>query len=167
MLKRYYWITLLILLLDHVSKWLATLRLPDRPMELIPGYLNLSLVFNTGVAFGLFSGDRAEWRRYLLGATAVAALIVIYIYAKRMPANRQLLQYALAIIMGGILGNFVDRIFRGHVVDFIEFHIRESFYWPNFNVADSSITIGIALLLIDAIRNPGMDEIAESTANRT
>jgi len=65
--------------------------------------------------------------------------------------------------MGGILGNFVGRIVRGCVVDFIEFHIHESFYWPNFNIADSAITIGIALLLIDTVRNPGIDEIAEPT----
>jgi signal peptidase II len=69
--------------------------------------------------------------------------------------------------MGGILGNFVDRIFRGYVIDFIEVHIHESFYWPNFNVADSAITIGIALLLIDTVREPGVNEVPEPTADRT
>ncbi len=61
-------------------------------------------------------------------------------------------------IMGGILGNFVDRILQGYVVDFIEFHIRDNFYWPTFNVADSAITVGIGLLLIDAVKNPEPDE---------
>ncbi len=167
MRNKYYWITLLILVVDLLSKWLVTLKLPNNPVELFPGYLRLSLVFNTGVAFGLFSGNQSGLKPYLLATLAVAALILILVYSRRIPANRRLLQCALAIIMGGILGNFLDRIFRGYVVDFVEFHIQDSFYWPNFNVADSAITIGIVLLLIDAIRNPGIDEIAEPTADNT
>ena len=75
-----------------------------------------------------------------------------------MPRERILLQWALAVVTGGILGNLADRIFRGHVVDFIDFHIQETFYWPAFNVADSAITVGIALLLIDTVKNPPRDE---------
>jgi signal peptidase II len=165
MRNKYYWITLLIIVLDHISKWIVSLKLPNNPIELIPGYLRLSLVFNSGVAFGFFSGARSVWKPYVLSAMAVAALVVIFLYGRRMPADRRLLQCALAVTMGGIFGNFVDRLFRGYVVDFIEFHVYDSFYFPNFNVADSAITIGIALLLIDTVCNPGIGEITEPTGN--
>lgn len=163
---KYYLIVPLILLVDHLTKWGAWVRLgPDNAIELIPGYLRLSLVCNTGVAFGFFSGHGSAWKPYLLGAMAVLALVVLFLYGRRMPADRRLLQWALALTMGGVLGNFVDRVFRGYVIDFIEFHVHDSFYWPNFNVADSAITIGIGLLLIDTVRNPAMEEVAEPTAD--
>jgi signal peptidase II len=165
MRNRYYLVALLIVILDHISKWWVSLKLVNHPIELIPGYLRFSLVHNSGVAFGLFSGHGSAWKPYLLASMAVLALIVIFLYARRMPADRRLLQFALSTTMGGIIGNFIDRIVRGYVVDFVEFHIHESFYWPNFNVADSAITIGIALLLIDTVCNPGIDEIAEPTAD--
>jgi signal peptidase II len=167
MRNKYYWITLLIIVLDHVFKWILNLKLPNNPIELIPGYLRLSLVFNPGVAFGFFSGAGSVWKPYVLSAMAVAALVVIFLYGRRMPADRKLLQTALAITMGGIFGNFVDRLFRGYVVDFIEFHVYDSFYFPNFNVADSAITIGIGLLLIDTVCNPGIGEITEPTIDRS
>jgi len=167
MRNKYYLVALLILFADQLTKWLAAVELPNNPIELIPGYLRLSYVTNTGVAFGFFTRHHSVWKPYVLSALAVVALIVIYLYSKRTPPERRLLQYALAITMGGILGNFVDRVFRGHVIDFIEFHIHDAFYWPNFNVADSSITIGIALLLIDTVRNPAADGVTEPTSDST
>jgi signal peptidase II len=115
------------------------------------------------VAFGLLNDTDYAWKPYVLAALAIAAMAAIFIYSRRTPQGRKLLQLALAITMGGILGNFFDRIFRGYVVDFIEFHIYEAFHWPNFNVADSAITTGIALLLIDTVKNPGAEEIPGST----
>lgn len=97
----------------------------------------------------------------MLAAMALAAVVIIFLYSRHMPPGRVLLQSALAITMGGILGNFTDRIVRGYVIDFIDFHIHDVFYWPTFNIADSAITIGIALLLIDTVRNPVMEETAE------
>jgi signal peptidase II len=165
MKNKYYWVALLIVILDHITKWWMSRNLVFQPIEVVPGYLRLSLVHNSGVAFGLFSGDSSQWKPYLLAAMAIVAISAIFLYARHMPPDRWLLQWALSITMGGILGNFFDRIFRGYVVDFIEFHIYDSFYWPNFNVADSAITIGIALILFDTVRNPGIDEIAESTVD--
>ncbi len=162
MRNKYYLISLLILILDHVSKWIVQATLASgRSIDIIPGYLSLSLVHNTGVAFGLFDEMESAWKPYVLSGLAIVAVAAILIYSTRMPGDRKLLQLALSIIMGGILGNFADRIFRGYVVDFIEFHIQESFYWPNFNVADSAISIGIALLLIDTVKNPATEEISE------
>ena len=98
------------------------------------------------------SGNPTFWPRM-----AVVAVVVIVVYSEHMPPERKLLQASLAIIMGGILGNFVDRIVRGYVIDFIDFHIYDTFHWPTFNVADSAITIGIALLLIDTVKNPAVN----------
>jgi signal peptidase II len=161
--NRHYLIALLIVVIDHITKWLASAALMESPVEIIPGYLRLSLVHNPGVAFGLFAGEGSVWKPYLFSALAVIALVALFLYSKHMPLERRLLQWALAITTGGILGNFLDRIFHGYVVDFVEFHIHDSFFWPNFNVADSCITIGIALLLIDTVRNPGIEEAGEPT----
>jgi signal peptidase II len=156
-------LTLGVLVLDHVTKWLARTRLdPERAIEVIPGYLRISYVSNTGVAFGLFRDLDSPWKPYVLAAMAIVAVVVIFVYSSRMPSSRRLLQSALAVIVGGILGNFVDRILQGYVVDFIEFHIRDHFYWPTFNVADSAITVGIGLLLIDAVKNTEPDEEPQS-----
>jgi signal peptidase II len=159
MKNKYYLITLLVLVIDHVTKWIVRVNMDlHDAIDILPNYLRLSYVQNSGVAFGLFATIESAWKPYVLAAMAVVAVIVILIYSSRMPLNRTLLQLALAITMGGILGNFTDRIMHGFVVDFIEFHVNESFHWPTFNVADSAITIGIALLLIDTVKNPEMEE---------
>jgi signal peptidase II len=117
----------------------------------------LTYVRNFGVAFGYFKDPGAAWKPYLLAGLAVVAVVVIIIYSSRVPLERVLLQAALAVTMGGILGNFTDRIMRGWVVDFIDLHIKDTFSWPTFNVADSAITIGIAMLLIDALKRRDPD----------
>ena len=154
MKQKYYAISLFVLLLDHLTKWAVRANMDlHSAIELVPNYLNLSYVRNSGVAFGLLADIESVWKPYILAAIAVVAVIVILVYSSRIPLTRTLLQVALAIILGGILGNFLDRIVHGFVVDFIEFHIYDSFHWPNFNVADSAITIGITLLLLDTIKN--------------
>ena len=164
MRKKYYILTLLILVLDHLTKWWIRAQFDlHQSVEIIPQYLRIVRVHNTGVAFGLFAEFHSAWKPYLLALMAVVAVVVIVIYSARMPSERLLLQLALAVTMGGILGNFIDRIAHGFVVDFIEFHIRDKFYWPTFNVADSAITVGIALLLIDTIKNPEEDSTADET----
>ena len=155
MRNRYYFLAVLILALDLLTKWwIRTTFELHQSLEIIPGYLRIIRVHNTGVAFGLFADFHSAWKPYLLALMAVVAVVVIVIYSARMPSGRIMLQLALAVTMGGILGNFIDRIVRGFVVDFIEFHVHDSFYWPTFNVADSAITLGIALLLLDTVINP-------------
>ncbi len=159
MKNKFYLVTLAVLVLDHLTKWLVSARLDARfPIEIVPDYLRLSYIRNSGVAFGLFQDIQSVWKPYLLAGMAVVAVIVILVYSSRTPLNRTMLQIALTLTMGGILGNFMDRVVHGYVVDFIEFHIKESFYWPTFNLADSAITVGIALLLIDTVKNPEPEE---------
>ncbi len=155
MKKKHYLLALCIIISDHATKWLVRIGLdPSGPIDIIPGYLRLSYAHNSGVAFGLFDNVESAWKPFILAAMAVVAVAVIMVYSSRASRDRTLLQLALAITMGGIIGNFIDRILRGYVIDFIEFHIHETFHWPNFNIADSAITIGIALLLIDTLKNP-------------
>jgi signal peptidase II len=162
MKNKYYLAALLVLAIDHITKLIVQEHLgAGRVVEIIPGFLRFSYVSNSGVAFGIFNGVQSVWKPYILAGMAILALAVIIIYSARVPRGKILLQLALAITMGGILGNFLDRIIRGYVIDFIEFHIHERFYWPNFNVADSAITIGIALLLIDTLFHPTMERVAE------
>ena len=152
---RFYLMTLTVFLVDHMTKWIvaSTMDLHDS-IVVIPDFVRISYVRNSGVAFGLFADLQSAWKPYVLSGMAVVAVVVIVLYSARIPAHRVLLQAALAVTLGGILGNFTDRILHGSVVDFIELHVRESFHWPTFNVADSAITIGIAMLLLDSLRNP-------------
>jgi signal peptidase II len=159
MRNRYYLLALSVFILDHFTKWLVRSRMElHEAIELIPGYARISYVRNSGVAFGLFADIQSVWKPYILASMAVIAVVVILMYSARMPSNRVLLQLALAITLGGILGNFTDRIMHGFVVDFIELHIKEVFHWPTFNVADSAITSGIALLLVDTVKHPEVEE---------
>ena len=139
---------------DFATKWISSLKLkPAGSVAVIPGYLNLTYVHNTGVAFGFFDNTESAWKPYILSAIALAALVMMTLFAVRAPRNRLLLRSALAIISGGIIGNFIDRLIHGYVVDFIDFHIHDAFHWPAFNVADSAITIGILLMFLDTVKN--------------
>ena len=161
---KFYWLTLGIFALDHATKGLVRDRMSlYEAIELVPGYLRLSHIRNTGVAFGLLSDFQASWKPYFLAGMAVLAVAVIMVYGARVPAGRKLLHTALAVTLGGILGNFVDRLVFGYVTDFIEFHIRESFHWPTFNIADTAISVGIGLLLLDSIKNPDPSSAAAET----
>ena len=156
---RFYLLTFLVFVVDHWTKWIVRTRMDLHDhIEVIPNYLRISYVRNSGVAFSLFEQIQSVWKPYLLAAMAVIAVIVIVVYSVRMSTDRTLLQVALAVTLGGILGNFTDRIVHKFVVDFIELHFQDRFHWPTFNVADSAITVGIALLLLDTVKNPEPQE---------
>jgi signal peptidase II len=159
--NRYYLIALLVLLIDYLTKWIVRVHLnPNQPVEVVPGFLQFSYWENSGVAFGLFDTVTSVWKPYILASMAIVAVIIILIYSAHMPPERKLMQVSLAVMVGGILGNFLDRVIRGYVIDFIDFHIYNTYHWPTFNAADSAITIGIALLLIDTVMNPAVKEDA-------
>ena len=136
----------IILILDHLTKWLIRDVVLDgtRYIE-ITGFLNLVEVWNRGVSFGLLASSSA-WTPVLLSALAIAISIVLLVWLRK--AETLLLSIALGIVIGGAVGNVIDRILWGHVFDFLDFHIA-GYHWPAFNVADSAISIGVALILID------------------
>jgi signal peptidase II len=138
-----------IVLADQLTKWLMLVRFaPGERLELT-GFFNLVLVFNKGAAFSFLAAAQG-WQTPLLAAFALGAAVVVSVLIVRSP-ERRLLCAGLALILGGALGNLVDRLRFGHVVDFLDVHAA-GWHWPAFNVADSAITIGAALLILDGLR---------------
>ena len=140
-----------VLGLDLWTKQLAETILPMHggTVRIVDGILHFGLVHNTGAAFGLFSRHDPTMTARALNLVALVALGIVALTSLRSPASRGKLQYGLALVFGGALGNLVDRITLGHVIDFVEVHIGR-FHWPNFNVADSAICVGVALLVLDS-----------------
>ena len=137
-----------VLVLDQVTKWLilAVVMQPPRVVE-VTGFLNLVLVYNKGVSFGLFGG-RGAWTIWVFSALAVAIVAGLMTWLFRRGGLWHTI--AVGLICGGALGNVVDRLRFGSVVDFVDFYAG-SWHWPAFNVADSAITIGVAVLLVHGL----------------
>jgi signal peptidase II len=133
-----------VIVLDQLTKHLFW-RLGQNH-EIIPGYFNITLVKNAGAAFGMFQGARA----FFIVASFAAAALIIYLGVRlpREPRGRRIL---LGLILGGAIGNLIDRIASGQVVDFLQIGVS-GHYWPVFNVADMGVTIGAALLILHALR---------------
>jgi signal peptidase II len=132
---------------DQLTKWLVLAYFENRfPREELTGFFNLVLVFNKGAAFSLFA-QAAGWQTPLLAAFAVAAAAIVSVLIVRNP-GRGLLCFGLALILGGALGNLIDRLRFGHVVDFLDFHAL-GWHWPAFNVADSAICVGAVILILE------------------
>lgn len=144
------WLSALVIAADQVTKQLVVnnMALFDR-LNLTP-FLNLVYVHNTGAAFSSFAGA-APW---FFVALSVAVSVGILIWLRRHPHDQHLIAVALALILGGALGNAIDRATRGYVIDFIDVYAG-SWHWPAFNVADSAICIGAAFLLLDMWINRG------------
>lgn len=150
----YVAIATLVVVLDQVTKVLV-----DRFMSLhesriiVDGFLRLTYVRNRGAAFGILSDADLPYQPLLFAVVSLAALGAIAAYAWRLPARSRLPQTALALIMGGALGNLMDRARLGHVIDFVDAYWR-AHHWPAFNVADSAISVGVVLLVLDILRQP-------------
>jgi signal peptidase II len=147
---RYLLLSLVVLVLDQWTKWLVEVHLPRGVSQpVIGGFFNLVHVQNSGVAFGLFAeqGAARSWMLALLGLVALSAVAV---YFWITPRGDLLLLTALALVAGGAVGNLIDRIAAGGVTDFLDVYVG-SYHWPAFNVADSAITVGIGLMIFDAV----------------
>src|SRR5947209_13823660 len=114
----------------------------NESISVIDGFFNITYVRNTGVAFGIFDPMSLPAKSILLSAFTFCAAVIVITYSIRSPIQNRLLQFALALILGGALGNLYDRIAYGYVVDFLELYVRD-YHWPSFNVADSAISIEI------------------------
>ena len=146
MIKTVFFIlALLVAFFDQLIKLLvAGKMLPGQSIPLIPSILHLTYVKNIGAAFGLFRSQR-----YMLIVIGVAVILAVMYFQRRVETKEYLIQTALAFILGGSFGNIIDRIFRGYVVDFIDFR-----FWPVFNLADIMINLGIFLLLLRILARP-------------
>ncbi|MCK8516318.1 signal peptidase II [Methylonatrum kenyense] len=146
-----HWITiaLAVLLLDQSSKLLADSLLDyHQPVPVLP-LLNLTLSYNPGAAFS-FLGDASGWQRWLFSGFAAVISVVLVIWLRRLQASEYWMRWALALLLGGALGNLIDRLAYGHVIDFIHVYY-DRWHFPIFNIADSGITIGATMILIHAL----------------
>lgn len=148
---RWLWLVPPLVLLDQLTKWWAEAVLVDGPIAVMPG-LNFSLAYNPGAAFS-FLADAGGWQRgFFIVVTILISAFLLY-WLSKGEARRPMLGCSLALVLSGAVGNFIDRLMRGPVVDFIDVYYQ-SWHWPTFNVADSAITIGVVLLIVDTIRHP-------------
>ena len=141
-------LALLVAVFDQISKWwiLADVMSPPAVIPVTP-FFNLVLVWNRGVSFGILNHS-SPWVPWLLSALAAAICVGLFIWLRR--AESRWLATALGLIIGGALGNLIDRLRFGAVVDFLDVH-ASGYHWPAFNVADAAITVGVGILLIDAL----------------
>jgi signal peptidase II len=145
---RWLWFAGLIIIIDQISKsWMnSTLELYE-PVRLLP-FLNLTLVHNPGAAFSLLS-EASGWQRWFFSALALVVGAGILVWMRRLDHRDRLPSLALALILAGAIGNVIDRLRYGYVIDFIDVYY-DRWHWPAFNVADSAITIGAAMMVLDA-----------------
>lgn len=148
----YFIIAIVVLIADQVTKAWATARLQFvDTMEIIPNFFRFTYARNRGVAFSLFADSQFE-TKWILAGISTAAAIGVLIYLWRSGLHERRLNYALSFLLAGIVGNLIDRVRLGEVVDFIDFHWYESYTWPTFNIADAAICVGAALLAMEMMR---------------
>ncbi len=155
-MKRKYWVLLIfcvgILLLDQWTKSLVVEKLPlYQRVEVVQGFFNLTHVRNTGGAFGIFGGEKGGVGSILFVVVSVIAIGAIIFLFVKIRENEKTLALSFSLVLSGAIGNLIDRLRYGEVVDFLDFHLS-TYHWPAFNVADSAICIGIGLLALQLLK---------------
>jgi len=145
-----------LLFIDQWTKALIAQNIaPRMSVRVIPGFLNLVHIQNRGAIFGFFSRSGNSFVPVLLMAASIGAMCLIIYYFTKIPSSETLQIISLSLILTGAVGNLIDRVFRGYVIDFLDFYVKR-WHWPSFNVADSCVTVGAVLLLTAFVfkRNP-------------
>jgi len=146
--SNWLWLGVTVMALDQWTKWLIVDRLEEFQQIVLLPVLEIMRLHNTGAAFSFLS-NASGWQRWVFVGLGVAVSVGILVWLRRLPAKGQgMLAAGLSLIVGGALGNVIDRVLHGHVIDFIRVHY-DAHYFPAFNVADSAITIGAALIVLD------------------
>jgi signal peptidase II len=144
----------LIVIIDQLSKFGAMKILATKATISLTSFFNLVLAYNKGAAFSLLAAE-GGWQRYLFtGISVVVSIFLIYLLKKH--AGQRLFCWGVSLILGGAIGNLIDRITYGHVIDFLDFHL-DTWHWPAFNVADSAICLGALLFILDELRRVRKD----------
>ena len=147
---KWIWLAVVIVIVDQLTKYIASASLEMfQPVAVMPMF-NWTLMHNTGAAFS-FLADAGGWQRWFFATIAVVVSVVIVLWLKRLEQHEKWHAIALALILGGAVGNVIDRIWLGYVVDFIQVYYQQ-WYWPAFNIADSAISIGVVMIIIDSLR---------------
>lgn len=145
---QWLWITAIFLIIDQISKqWVAGSMELYQSINILP-FFNITYAQNHGAAFS-FLADQGGWQRWFFTSIAAIASVVFLIWLKRTPKEQPILAASLACMLSGALGNLIDRSLFGYVIDFLDFYVK-GYHWPTFNVADSIIFVGAALMIIDS-----------------
>ena len=143
-----------VIVLDQLTKlWIMKVLPLYSQKIIIPGFFNIVHVTNTGAAFGILAGEKAMWRQVFFITVAVIALVVICIAYRQIKSQGLLFVTAIGFIAGGAIGNLIDRLRFGAVVDFLDFYVQ-THHWPAFNIADSAILVGVGLFIVGSIFKP-------------
>lgn len=149
---RYLWISVLVIVADQATKWIANTQLEyHQPVPVLP-YFEWFLSYNTGAAFSFLAGA-GGWQRWFFMALAIVISIVLLFWIRGLKAHEKLTAVSLCLILGGAIGNVIDRILLGHVIDFIQVWLG-SYPWPAFNIADSAIFVGAMALILSGLIAP-------------
>jgi len=143
-------LSFVILTLDLLTKWWIQNASWLHDYSIIDGFFKIHYVQNEGIAFGLFHTSQSPWKEIILSVLAIIAVIVVIYYIWSTPSNQPQLLISLGLLLGGILGNFLERIVHHHVTDFIEVYWQDRFRWPTFNVADTAITCAVLFILYES-----------------
>lgn len=151
--RRYleFWLPIVIVAFDQVTKAMIREALPHQDsITIIPGFVNFTHVLNSGAAFGILNGVDFPFKTVLIAVIAMAALIGVGVYAASISHHQVIARVGLALIIGGAAGNLIDRVLFGSVVDFVDVYWRSYHFWA-FNVADSAISVGVAIMILDML----------------
>lgn len=147
---KWIWLTVIVVIFDQLTKYIASTTLDMYQSISVMPMFNWTLRHNTGAAFS-FLADAGGWQRWFFAVIAVVVSAVIILWIKRLEQHEKWQAAALALVLGGAIGNVIDRIWLGYVVDFIHVYYQQ-WHFPAFNIADSAITIGVIMIIIDSIR---------------
>lgn len=143
----WFGISALVVVLDQLTKWMVVATIPYGESVSIFPFFNLTLIYNTGAAFSFLS-EAQGWQRWMFVGIALVTSLVLFIWLLRVADKNRLLSLALALILGGAIGNLWDRLYLGYVVDFFDVYYK-TWHWPAFNIADSAIMLGAFFIIID------------------
>lgn len=150
---KWLWTSLAIILLDQATKQIAEHTLtPHQPVNVLP-YFDWYLTYNTGAAFS-FLANAGGWQRWLFTAIAIVISVVIVQWIRKLPPEETMTAFSLSLILGGAIGNLIDRVYLGHVIDYIQVWLG-NYPWPAFNIADAAISVGAALLILSSFAGIG------------
>ncbi len=148
---RWLWLSAIVVILDQLGKQAVEESFVLYERLAVTGFFNLTLAYNQGAAFS-FLADAGGWQRWFFAVLAVLISTYLIYWLTKLEKDRVLLPMGIALIVGGAVGNVIDRLLYGHVIDFLDFYIG-SWHWPAFNLADSAITLGVILFLLDSVVN--------------
>lgn len=161
-MSRWLLLSFMVILLDQATKQFAEAMLTAYEPVFVLSFFDLTLMYNKGAAFSFLS-DQDGWQRWFFVVLAVLITAVLIGWLRRLKAEEKWVAVSLSLIIGGAVGNVIDRLLFGQVIDFIHLHYQQ-YYWPAFNVADSAISVGVTIMLIDAFFLSSKREASNSSS---